>query len=181
MTLQEKCLLKTFFRILQRSWVNKAFATMFENPQKCRIWIFTPKVPKIITAILILARKFKHLGLLSCTMRDFWSICKYCDLRSKIFTEKIFEKVWTEKNWCCMEMNVKLGRKLRYAWIYVDTWFIIDVKWAAAASEQRATWTRYRGHGFEPSPSLEARIFEIEGSNPIRNIFLFIISRVEIP
>ena len=133
------------------------------------------------TAILILARKFKHLGLLSCTMRDFWSICKYCDLRSKIFTEKIFEKVWTEKNWCCMEMNVKLGRKLRYAWIYVDTWFIIDVKWAAAASEQRATWTRYRGHGFEPSPSLEARIFEIEGSNPIRNIFLFIISRVEIP
>ena len=111
------------------------------------------------TAILILARKFKHFGLLlSCTMRDFWSICKYCDLRSKIFTEKIFEKVWTEKNWCCMEMNVKLGRKLRYAWIYVDTWFIIDVKWAAAASEQRATWTRYRGHGFEPSPSLEAII-----------------------
>ena len=49
MTLQEKCLLKTFFRILQRSWVNKAFATMFEKPPKCRIWIFTPKVPKIIT------------------------------------------------------------------------------------------------------------------------------------
>ena len=42
-------------------------------------------------------------------------IFKHCDLRSKIFTEKIFEKVWTEKNWCCMEMNVKLGRKLRYA------------------------------------------------------------------
>ena len=70
-----------------------------------------------------------------------------------------------------MEMNVKLGRKLRYAWIYVDTWFIIDVKWAAAASEQRATWTRYRGHGFEPSPSLEAIILRQKVRIPSETFF----------